>query len=526
MKVLTSEEMRRVEQECTKIGITTDMLMENAGKAVAEEAGRILGGIDKKHIVLLIGPGNNGGDGLVAARCLHDMGAKVNLFLPGKRATDDHNLKLVKKHSIACYESLEGLAELLLSADAVIDALFGTGRSRPLDGLFKQSLEQVAAAVKNRPELEIIALDIPSGLDANSGGCDTACLHANHTITLGFPKPGLYNSPGVDRAGIVTIVDIGIPEYLAKDVTTELITDDWARSALPGRPLEANKGSFGKVMVVAGSTNYIGAAYLACSGAMRVGAGLVTLAAAKSLHPILAAKLTEVTHLPLPESSPGIISAEAAGVVMPELTGYKALLIGCGLGRSEAAMAFNRSFLLQPKYKLPPLVLDADAINTLAETPGWWRQLTDNAILTPHAAEMARLTGMMVTDIQADRTGTAAGVAVEWGKTVVLKGAYTVIAAADGRRRICPSANPGLASAGTGDVLAGAIAGLLAQGLNQFDAASLAVWLHARAGEAVKEEMGDSGMIAGDLLPLLPRVIKQLKQKKNGRKIEHYVISC
>jgi len=526
MKVLTSEEMRRVEQECTKIGITTDLLMENAGKAVAEETKRILGDIDKKHIVLLAGPGNNGGDGLVTARYLSDMGAKVNLFLPGGRPANDNNLKLVKERSITCHESLEGLAELLLSADAVIDALFGTGRSRPLADDFKRLLKQVSATAGDRPEMEIIALDIPSGLDANSGGCDPACLRASHTITLGFPKPGLYNLPGAGRAGTVTIVDIGIPEYLAKDVTTELITDDWARSALPRRLLESNKGSFGRVMVVAGSMNYIGAACLACSGAMRVGAGLATLATAKSLHPIMATKLTEVTHLPLPESSPGIVSAEAAGALLPELTSYKALLIGCGLGRSEAAMTFSRSVLLQLKYKLPPLVIDADAINTLSKTTGWWRQLTDNAIITPHAVEMARLTGMMVTDIQADRSGTAAGAAAEWGKTVVLKGAYTVIATADGKLRISPSANPGLSTAGTGDILAGAIAGLLAQGLKPFDAASLAVWLHAKAGEAVKEEMGDSGMIASDLLPQLPKAIKKLKTKRNGRKIERYVISC
>jgi NAD(P)H-hydrate epimerase len=377
----------------------------------------------------------------------------------------------------------------------------------------------VAAVVKDRPELEVIALDIPSGLDADNGSCDHACLHASHTITLGFPKPGLFNLPGAGRAGVITVVDIGIPECMANDTIIELITDDWARSVLPGRPLEANKGNFGKVMVIAGSKNYIGAACLACSGAMRVGVGLVTLAAAGSLHSIMATKLTEVTHLPLPEAKAGTISAEAVNMVMPLLTDYKAVLVGCGMGKDEAVMAFNRSLLLQSKYKLPPLVLDADAINTLAETPRWWQQLTDNAILTPHAAEMSRLTGMAVKDIQANRAGVAAGVAVEWAKTVVLKGAYTVIAAADGRRSICPSANPGLASAGTGDVLAGAIAGLLAQGLKPFDAARLAVWLHAKAGEVVKEELGDSGIIAGDLLPLLPKVIKKLKAVKNGRKI-------
>jgi hydroxyethylthiazole kinase-like uncharacterized protein yjeF len=513
VKVLTVDEMRRAEQECAKAGITTDTLMENAGRAVAEETKRILGGADQKHIILLIGPGNNGGDGLVTARHLHQWGAEVDLFLLGQRPEEDNNLKLVGERGIACYQNLDRLSELLPSACAVVDAIFGTGKSRPLGGLFKQALEQVAEAKKKHPELKIIALDLPSGLDADSGACDPSCLYADHTITLGFPKPGLYNLPGTGRAGAITVVDIGIPEYLTKGVTTELITDDWARSVLPKRPLEANKGSFGRVLVVAGSINYIGAAYLACSGAIRVGAGLVTLATASSLQPILATKLTEVTYLPLTESRPGIISAEAADLVLNELKSYQALLLGCGLGQSEQAISFVKSVLIQPKIALPPLVLDADAINTLAKTPDWWQNLTDDSILTPHPGEMSRLTGLTVNKIQSDRAGTARKMASEWRKTVILKGAYTVIAAPDGRCRISPVANAGLASAGTGDVLAGAIAGLLAQGLNLFDAASLGVWLHAKAGEAVKAELGDTGMIASDLLPMLPIVIKELRNK-------------
>ncbi len=512
VKVLTADEMRRAEQECAKIGITTDILMENAGRAVAEEVRRILGGTSQKHIILLIGPGNNGGDGLVASRYLYDWGAKVNLFLLGQRQEDDPNLKLVKQRDIACQENLDGLSQLLPSAEAVIDALFGTGRSRPLGGIFKQALEQVAEAKREGAEIKINAMDLPSGLDTDTGSCDPACLYADHTITLGFPKPGLYNSPGAGRAGVITVVDIGIPEYLVKDVTTELITSEWARSVLPIRPLEANKGSFGRVLVVAGSINYIGAAYLACSGAMRAGAGLVTLATASSLQPILATKLTESTYLTLPESSPGIISDEAADLVLSELKNYQALLLGCGLGQSEQAISFIRAVLFQQKSVPPPLVLDADAINTLAKTPDWWRKLTDDAILTPHPGEMARLTGALVPEIQTDRAGTAKKVASEWGKTVVLKGAYTVVAAPDGRCRISPVANAGLASAGTGDVLAGVIAGLLAQGLKPFDAATLGVWLHAQAGEIVKANLGDAGMLASDLLPVLPRVIKELKE--------------
>jgi NAD(P)H-hydrate epimerase len=518
MKILSVDEMRRVEQECIKSGISTDMLMENAGKAVAGETKRILGNIETKQIILLIGPGNNGGDGLVVARHLHDWGARVSLFLLGQRDKDDHNLKLIRERDIACYDNLEELGEFLLSTDTVVDALFGTGRSRPLEDVFKQALEKVAEARKKNPELNIIALDLPSGLDADRGSYDPACLHADYTITLGFPKLGLYNSPGARRAGLITVADIGIPEQLVEGVKTEIMTDEWARLELPQRPIEANKGSFGRVLVIAGSINYIGAAYLACSGAMRVGAGLVTLATAGSLYPILATKLTEVTYLPLPESTQGVISKEGIAVVAPTLKNYNVLVMGCGLGQSEEVMVFNRSLLLQSEYKLPALILDADSLNILAKTQDWCRQIIDNAILTPHSGEMARLTGMSVTEIQSNRLCITREMASEWKKTVILKGAYTIVAAADGRCRICPMANPGLASAGTGDVLTGVVAGLLAQGLDFFDAASLGVFLHAKAGENVKAELGDTGMIASDLLPMLPKAINKLKNKVKDRK--------
>ncbi|MCK5577416.1 MAG: NAD(P)H-hydrate dehydratase [Dehalococcoidales bacterium] len=512
MKVLTADEMRRAEEGCARLGITTDMLMDNAGQAVADEVGRILCGVNNRQIVLLVGPGNNGGDGLVAARHLHDWGAQITLFLLGKRAEDDANLKLIRERHIQSYKEPGRLGEVLSSADAVIDALFGTGRSRPLGGDFKKALDEVAKAREKRPKLRVISLDLPSGLDADSGACDPACLFTDYTITLGFPKPGLYNSPGAGRAGSITTVDIGIPAHLAQTAKTELLTEDWARKALPSRPIDANKGSFGRVLVVAGSTNYIGAAYLACSGAMRVGAGLVTLATAKSLQPILASKLTEATYLPLPESGPGVLSDEAASLIISEMKNYQSLLLGCGLGLSQPAMNLVNSILFQSREAPPSPVIDADAVNILAKTPEWWHTLTTDAILTPHPGEMSRLTGIPVPEIQADRIGTAKRTATEWQKTVILKGAYTVIAAPEGRCRINPIANPGLASAGTGDVLAGVVAGLVAQGLSLFDAASLGVWLHAQAGEAVKAEMGDAGMVAGDLLPALPRVIKGLKR--------------
>ncbi len=511
--------MRQVEQDCARIGLPTDVLMENAGKAVAEEVKQILGTTNKQHILILIGPGNNGGDGLVAARHLHDWGAKVSLYLLSQRPPDDPNLMLVRERGMTCIEATQGenldrLDGLLSSANAVIDALFGTGKSRPLRGIFLQALDRVSRAKKRQPSLRVIALDLPSGLNADTGAVDPACLYADNTITLGFPKPGLFNSPGAERVGKITVADIGIPTYLAKGVTTELITDEWAKSVLPQRPPQANKGSFGRVLVVAGSINYIGAAYLACSGAIRVGAGLVTLATATSLQPILASKLTEVTYFPLPESRPGIISLHAARLIHQEFSHYNVLLLGCGLGQSQSAIRFIKSTLFRLKPVLQSLVLDADALNTLAKIPNWWQQLTDDAILTPHPGEMARLVGIPVDEVQADRVGIAKKVAQEWHKTIVLKGAYSVIAAPDGRAKISPICNPGLASAGTGDVLTGAIAGLLAQGLSLFDAAGCGVFLHGEAGEMVKAKLGDAGMIASDLLPVLPLVIKQLKENQ------------
>ncbi len=517
MKILTADQMRQVEQECAKIGLPTDVLMENAGKAVAEEVSRTLGTINKQCILVLVGPGNNGGDGLVAARYLHDWGAEVSVYLCSQRPQNDRNLELVRERGIICIEATQDgnlgrLDELLPSANAVIDALFGTGKLRPLGGLFQQALDRVSKAKRKRLVLQIIALDLPSGLDADSGAVDPACPYADSTITLGFPKPGLFKFPGAERVGKLTVADIGIPAYLAEQVTTELITGEWASLALPRRPLDANKGNFGRVLVAAGSINYIGAAYLACSGAMRVGAGLVTLATATSLQPMVASKLTEVTYLPLPESSPGIVSPEAAKLIHQEISRYNVLLLGCGLGQSQSAIKFVKATLLAPKPALPSLVLDADALNILANIPNWWQQLTSDAILTPHPGEMARLAGTSVDEVQSDRVGSAKRGASEWHKTIVLKGAYTVIAAPDGRCRISPIANPGLASAGTGDVLAGAIAGFLAQGLSLFDAAALGVYLHGEAGEVVKAALGDAGMIASDLLPKLPLIIKQLKE--------------
>ncbi len=518
MKVVTVAEMKGLERRAAELGVPPEMLMENAGLAIAQEVKEWLGSTARRQILVLVGPGNNGGDGLVAARHLHDWGAKVNIYLCHQRRDDDPNYRLTQERGIPSTVADEdnGLAELsnmLSSSELVIDALFGTGKLRPFEGIHKEVLTRVRQAREAKPSLSIVAVDLPSGLDADSGATDLSCIAADLTITLGYPKLGLFAFPGGELAGQLVIADIGIPPSLGQDITTELITEEFVQSILPKRPPSAHKGTFGRVLVCAGSIHYIGAAYLACEGAMRVGAGLVTLAVAHSLQPTLAAKLTEVTYVPLPESKPGFIDAQAAETLHQWLAGYDVLLMGCGLSQHPSVMEFIRNSLLQmPPELTPALVLDADVLNTLAQTPGWWQKLTLDAILTPHPGEMARLAGLPIEEVQSDRLRVAREAASRWQKTVVLKGAHTVVANPDGGAKINPIANPGLASAGTGDVLSGAIAGLLAQGLSPPAAAVCGVYLHGAAGEMVKAELGDAGMVASDLLPALPAAIKKIKQ--------------
>lgn len=508
--------MKQLEAEAEKLGIPTSQLMENAGKAVAESARRILGGVSGRKILVLAGSGNNGGDGLVAARYLREWGGDVSLYLCAQRQPDDENLKLALEKGVTAVEAEADsnqaqLLDLLTSADMVIDAVFGTGQSRPIEGLFQRVLLRLGEAKNARPALKILAVDLPSGLNSDSGMADPATPFADYTITLGLPKRGLYSPVGAERAGEVIVADIGIPVQLTESLKSETVTSGWARAALPYRSPYSHKGSFGKALVVAGSSSYIGAAYLACSGAVRVGAGLVTLAAGRSLREVIASRLAEATYLPLVESSSGTVYPDAYKTILGAAPDYNAVLIGCGLGQKATIkeLALKTIFRLQDTQKV---VLDADALNYLASVREWWKRIPFDMVLTPHPGEMARLCGLTTEDVQANRFELEQQKAAEWNKTIVLKGANTVIAAPDGRLRINPSANAGLASAGTGDVLAGVIAGLLAQGVNLFDGATLGVYLHSQAGERVRQRMGDAGMIASDLLNELPLTIKSLKE--------------
>jgi len=523
VKLVTADQMRSIDQLSAEAGVGTDVLMENAGLAVAQESWMALGTLEERRILVLAGPGNNGGDGLVAARYLHEWGATAQVYLLKGRGEDDANYRRLLDAGLplACAEDDAGLSKLdaaLAEADLVVDALLGTGAARPIGGRLAKVLSRLAAArARNRPPI-LVAVDVPTGLNSDTGAVDPLTLAADHTVTLGYSKVGLHTYPGARYAGRVQVVDIGIAPALTSDLPYELMTASGVRAHLPARPPDANKGTFGRVLVVAGSENYVGAAHLAAAGAYRVGAGLVTLACPRSLHPVIASALTEATYLPLPEEEGGL-ARRGADLVLRAVEGYEVLLVGCGLGQRGATQSFVRALLFSLAGELAParpvggptVVVDADGLNALARTPGWWRELKAPAIVTPHPGEMSRLSGRPVPEIQADRLGCAADCAREWGKTVVLKGAHTVVAAPDGRAALSPFANPALASGGTGDVLAGALAGFLAQGLSPFEAAVCGVYVHAAAGEEARREMGDAGPVAGDLLPLLPRTVKDLK---------------
>ncbi len=513
MKLVTAQQTREIEKRATALGLDVSTLMERAGLGVGREVARMLGEVSGREVLVLVGPGNNGGDGLVAARHLRDWGARVSLYLLGREDPEEPLLLECRRRQVPWArgeedQDLAVLGRFLATADAVLDALFGTGRFRPLEGLFRAVLEKVEEEKKKRPGLKLIALDMPSGLDPDTGKLDPATPAFDETITVGYPKRGLYAFPGASHTGKIAFVDLGLPQEAAADIATELLTPEFAARLLPPRPAEANKGTFGRVLVAAGSENYIGAACLACLGAYRVGAGLVTLAAPRSLYPIFASGLTEATHLPLPDEG-GFLSTRAWQALVEKITGYDVLLLGCGIGRAPVVSRFMEAFLGAGLKK--PIVLDADGLNHLAGREGWWGRLPEGAVLTPHPGELARLTGLAMSEIQGDRLEVARRFAGMWGKVLVLKGAFTVIASPEGEVRLSPFANPALASAGTGDVLSGAIAGLLAQGLSPFDAASLGVYLHGLAGELAREGLGEAGVVASDLLPLLPRGIKKLK---------------
>lgn len=514
MKLVQSEAMRRLESDAVAIGMDEHTLMELAGynvAAVLTEKGQLTPGA---RVLILAGSGNNGGDGLVAAYHLYRAGMQPCVYLTRARS-HDANLARVQSVDIPVAvhgepESAPRLEAWLAHANCILDALLGIGATPPLRGGVLDVLKHLRRTIG--PDVLRVAIDVPSGVDADCGEADEHAFRAHFTIATGLAKPGCYVGKGADHAGNVYVADIGLPGEWADSLPLQLASASLVQGLLPARPGGAHKGTFGRALVVAGSSRYIGAAYLSAAAAARAGAGLVTLAVPKAIQPVVAAKATECTFLELPDSESHVAS-DALDPILDALPKYRAILVGCGLGDDPETLAFVRSLVdsLRGAADAPPLVLDADGINAFAgmELDG---ALPDNTILTPHAGELGRLLRQPAAAVDANRLQLAPQCAAEWGAVMLAKGAPSITAAPDGTTWINPHRNPALATAGTGDVLAGIAVGLLAQGVAPALSAVASAYIHGESGERVRSRLGESGLLASDLLNEIPLAMQSLRE--------------
>ena len=515
MKLVSVDEMRAIEREADGQGWTYEQMMERAGLGLAEMVHSFYGYEERMSALGLVGSGNNGGDTLVALAHLAREGWLAKAYCV-KRITKDDELaeRLVAAGGEILLaeqdDEFDSLDTLLEETDILLDGLLGTGIKLPLKPDIANLLFAVQGILDSLEEPPfVIAVDCPSGVDCDTGQAADETVAAHLTVTMAAVKQGLLRLPAFERVGDIEVVDIGLPENLPawKDITRLIPDPDWVSALLPARPPDSHKGTFGAALIAAGSIAYTGAAFLSAKAAYRVGAGLVTLAAASPLHAALAGQLPEATWLPLPHEN-GFIARAGAIAVCQNLGRATALLVGPGFGLEETTKDFLAKLL---EAKLPPLVVDADGLKLLAQIPGWHTKLPANTVLTPHPGEMSVLTGLTKEEIQDNREAIAAKYAKEWGHIVVLKGAFTVIACPDGRLALNPFASAALARAGTGDVLAGIIVGLRAQGVDAFEAAVAGAWIHARAGLSALEEVGSAAsVLAGDVLDHVNEVMAEL----------------
>lgn len=534
MKLVSVSEMQAIEREANASGYTYAHMMEQAGgnlaQVVIEECYDLLAG----GILGLVGSGNNGGDTLVALALLAKEGVNATACILRPRPLDDPLVARLNESGGSVIDAINlsdyaQFTDILSQHSILLDGILGTGFRLPL----KDDLARLMAAVKSRlagpgKHPFVVAVDCPSGIDCDSGAAADECLPADLTVTMAAIKQGLLKFPAYNLVGKLRLIGIGLPAdgvgIAAWDSVRRSVVDEQAvRKILPSRLLDAHKGTFGAALIVAGSVPYTGAALLAAEAAYRVGAGLVTLAVPEPLHNALAGQLPEATWLPLPEDG-GFIAGEACDAILRSLDRTTAMLIGPGLGLEEPTARFMRRILgnqastelgfiptRQPLNKLPPLVIDADGLKLLARIEDWPGVLPPGTILTPHPGEMSVLTGLPTKEIQANRMSLAEKFSREWDVVLVLKGAFTIIAAPDGQSAMIPVATPALARAGTGDVLAGLIVGLSAQGVLAADAAIAGAWIHAQAGLAALEQVGNpASVLAGDVLQASISVMNRL----------------
>jgi len=498
----------------TEARVPSTVLMERAGEGIVRHLEEHCGPARGKSITILCGKGNNGGDGLVVARLLHRRGAQIHVVLLtpvtdlGRDAATMYRrlVRVTGRTAIIRFRSADQVRHLLASSDILIDALLGTGLSSVVTGTYREAIELINSAGK-----PVIAVDIPSGLHADTGAILGQAIRASLTITCGLPKLGLYVDAGIDQAGVIRVVDIGIPPtYVdAIESRTLLLTSDSAFQSLPQRAPSAHKGIFGHAGIIAGSVGKTGAAAMAARAALRVGAGLVTVATPSSVNDVLEAKLLEAMTMPLPETKARTLARSGLDRVVAFIQARTAIAVGPGLSTHPETVELVQSLM---KYLDRPSVLDADALNALAGRASLLTECKTPPILTPHPGEMARLEVDATTQsVNADRIGTARRFARERGVFVVLKGARTVIARPEGLVAICPTGNPGMATAGSGDVLTGMIVGLLAQRVLAWEAACAATYFHGSAGDLASQHLGQPGMLAGDLIAQIPYALQRTK---------------
>ena len=504
MRLVSAAEMRAIDKAAIeRFGVPGLGLMERAGAAVARAVHAARGA--NGRVLALCGAGNNGGDGYVAARHLRADGVDVRVVALASRAQLRGDALAAREEAeragVAIADGLEAGKLDAGAGDVVVDALLGTGLARAPEGAYAKAIELVAALRARRAK--VVSVDIPSGLSADTGRPLGPCVRADATVTFAFQKRGLVLHPGPSYAGEVLLADIGIPAEAAAQVPVgcELLDEQNAMKLVPARPPDAHKGDAGRVLVVAGSPGKTGAAHLALTGALRGGAGLVTLAAREEVLPFALAGRPEAMSIPLLGSGP--LGERDLEPLLSAARGMDAVVVGPGIPRGPETAHLLRAFLERAGI---PAVLDADALNALAERPGLAGGLPSPAVLTPHPGEMARLVGGTVGSVQEDRIGVAAEKARAWGCVVVLKGARTVVASPDAPPAVVLAGNPGMATGGTGDVLAGLTGALLASHLPAFDAARAAAFAHAAAGDVACERWGERGLLASDLADALGAV--------------------
>lgn len=514
MKLVTGRQMAAIDRRAVASGVSGFGLMENAGRGVFEAVVSQFREVSGKTVTVVCGKGNNGGDGFVVARLLRAAQVPVQTFLlaraeevagEAREHLEQARSTGVEVQEVSREENMGGLVRGFETSDLIVDALLGTGLRGGARGLTAPTIEAI-----NRAGRPVVAVDVPSGLDADTGRAEGACVRAGLTVTFALPRIGHFFFPGRALCGTLRLIDIGIPDAAveAEGIDVHLATAADARLWLPRRKPDAHKGDSGRVVILAGSVGLTGAATLCASAAVRSGAGLVTVGVPSSLNDILEVKLTEAMTVPLPEvRRHRCLSLRARGEVRRLVERADAVALGPGIGTHRETVELVHRLLAD----IPaPLILDADGLNALRGRPDLLKSRHKPTIITPHPGEFSRLTGSSISELQTDPIGCARAFAVSYGVGVVLKGAPTVVADPSGVVFVNPTGNAGMATGGVGDVLTGVIAALIGQGLGPEVAARLGVYLHGAAGDLVRDRAGEVGMAAGDLVAAVREVVKKI----------------